>query len=143
MTSPVPPSVCAAAGAAHTSAAITAATSRSTLPTEREASSENLRAPGQRPPREEAIGPPHRSRRELLDPPRRPELVESDRPEIRRAEGIDVEREVSLLLRPHRLPVLELPAPLVPRAHSIVHVEDERILRRVGAARERRPHIHE
>src|SRR5690348_8785398 len=124
MTIPVPPSVWAAAGAAHTSAAITAATSRSTLPTEREASSENLRAPGQRPPREEAIGPPHRSRRELLDAPRRPELVESDRPEMGRAQGIDVEREVCLLLRPRRLAALELPAALVPRAHGIAHVED-------------------
>src|SRR5437764_14502427 len=72
--------------------------------------SENLRTPGKRAPREQAVRLLDRSRPELLDAQRIAQLRVRDRPEIRRAESIDVERDVRFILRPLRAAIFEGPA---------------------------------
>ena len=84
---PAPVSVCAPAGAAQINAAAQTAASRSILPTGGTlTSSEDLGAPGQRPPPEERVRALHGSVDELLDPTGAAQLIERDRAEIRRAE---------------------------------------------------------
>src|SRR3954447_13144301 len=89
--------------------------------------SEDLGAPGQRPPPEDRVRSFDRSLRHFLETESGAELLERHGAKVGRAQDRHVERDLRLGVDARR-PVLRgnAPAPLVPRANGVAYVEDDR-----------------
>src|SRR5215208_6045732 len=104
----------------------------------RQASSEDLRAPGLEAGSEEVVGSRDRALAELLDPQSVAQLREGDSTQIRAPQRVGVETEIRLGLRPLGGAAADLPAALVPLAERVGDLEHDRLAVPVATGSERR-----